>query len=119
MWKPAIPSCSSAGLPPLRGTFRGVCCDHINFFTSHTTAEAWASAHPEITGGILSQTRALEAARQISAQLLRLSESELAGVDERERRLVLRPDQASPLARRVGAPGGRGRAIEELGSLHR
>ena len=49
-----------------------VCCGHINFFTSHITAAAWASAHPEITGGILSQTRALEVAEQIFGQLLHL-----------------------------------------------
>jgi hypothetical protein len=48
-----------------------VCCGHINFFTSHITAAAWASAHPEITGGILSQSRALETGRQIFGALLR------------------------------------------------
>ena len=47
-----------------------ICCDHMNFFTSQATAEAWASAHPEITGGILSQSRALEVGEQIFGQLL-------------------------------------------------
>ena len=47
-----------------------ICCDHMNFFTSQATAEAWASAHPEITGGILSQNRALEVGEQIFGQLL-------------------------------------------------
>jgi hypothetical protein len=47
------------------------CCGHVNFFTSHTTAAAWASAHPDITGGILSQARALETGRHIFGQLLR------------------------------------------------
>jgi hypothetical protein len=42
----------------------------MNFFTSQATAEAWASAHPEITGGILSQSRALEVGEQIFGQLL-------------------------------------------------
>jgi hypothetical protein len=43
----------------------------MNFFTSHSTAQAWASAHhPEITGGILSQSRALEVGEQIFGQLL-------------------------------------------------
>jgi hypothetical protein len=42
----------------------------MNFFTSHTTAAAWARAHPEITGGILSQRRALEIGQQIFGQLL-------------------------------------------------
>ena len=50
----------------------------MNFFATHSTAEAWASAHPEITGGILSQARALEVAEQIFGQLLRLSQSGLA-----------------------------------------
>jgi hypothetical protein len=47
------------------------CCGHINFFTSHATAAAWASAHPEIIGGILSQARALQTGQQIFGQLLR------------------------------------------------
>jgi Alkylmercury lyase len=47
-----------------------VCCEYINFFASHTSAEVWASAHPEITGGILSQDRALEVGEQIFGQLL-------------------------------------------------
>ena len=60
------------------GPSAAICCDHVNFFTTHSTAEAWASAHPEITGGILSQARAVEVAEQIFGQLLRLSESGLA-----------------------------------------
>jgi hypothetical protein len=59
------------------GPSAAICCDHINFFTTHSTAEAWASAHPEITGGILSQARALEVAEQIFGQLLRLSDCAL------------------------------------------
>ena len=47
------------------------CCGHMNFFTSQTTATAWATAHPEVTGGILSQGRALAVAQQIFGQLLR------------------------------------------------
>jgi hypothetical protein len=53
------------------GPSAAVCCGHMNFFTTHSTAEAWASAHPEITGGILSQARALEVANQIFGHLLR------------------------------------------------
>ena len=52
------------------GPSAAICCEHINFFTSHSTAAAWASAHPEITGGILSQNRALEVSEQIFGQLL-------------------------------------------------
>ena len=47
-----------------------ICCDHMNFFTSQAAAEAWATAHPEITGGILSQNRALDVGAQIFGQLL-------------------------------------------------
>jgi hypothetical protein len=57
---------SSAGEGPSAAT----CCGHMNFFTSHATAAAWARAHPEITGGIVSQGRALEVGRQIFGQLL-------------------------------------------------
>jgi hypothetical protein len=53
------------------GPSAAICCDHMNFFSAHSTAEVWASAHPEITGGILSQARALEVANQIFGQLLR------------------------------------------------
>ena len=60
------------------GPSAAICCDHVNFFTSHSTAEAWVTAHPEITGGILGQARSLEVAEQIFGQLLRLSESGLA-----------------------------------------
>jgi hypothetical protein len=52
------------------GPSAATCCRYMNFFTSHTTAAAWASAHPEITGGILSQGRALEVGQQIFGQLL-------------------------------------------------
>ena len=52
------------------GPSAAICCEHINFFTSHSTAAAWASNHPEITGGILSQNRALEVSEQIFGQLL-------------------------------------------------
>lgn len=52
------------------GPSAAICCGHMNFFTSHTTAAVWASAHPEITGGILSQGRALEVGQQTFGQLL-------------------------------------------------
>jgi hypothetical protein len=48
-----------------------VCCGYMNFFTSHAAAAAWASAHPQITGGILSQAKALEVGQRIFGQLLR------------------------------------------------
>ncbi len=53
------------------GSSATVCCGHMNFFTSHATAAAWANSHREVTGGILSQGRALEIGQQIFGQLLR------------------------------------------------
>jgi hypothetical protein len=52
------------------GPSAAICCGNMNFFTSHATAAAWADAHPEITGSILSQVRALETGQQIFGQLL-------------------------------------------------
>lgn len=48
-----------------------LCCGHINFFTSHATAAAWAGTRPGIAGGILSQARAYEVGRQTFGPLLR------------------------------------------------
>ena len=36
-----------------------MCCGYMNFFGTRASAEAWASAHPEITGEILGQAAAL------------------------------------------------------------
>jgi len=36
-----------------------LCCGYMNFFGTRASAEAWASAHPEITGEILGQAAAL------------------------------------------------------------
>jgi Alkylmercury lyase len=47
-----------------------VCCGYMNFFTSHASAAAWARSRPDITGGIISQAKALEVGQQIFAQLL-------------------------------------------------
>jgi len=52
------------------GPSAAVCCGYMNFFTSHAMAAAWASAHSEIAGGILSQRRALKVGQQIFGQLL-------------------------------------------------
>jgi hypothetical protein len=52
------------------GPSAAVCCGHINFFARHSAAAAWAAAHPEVTGGILDQDRALEVGEQIFGDLL-------------------------------------------------
>jgi hypothetical protein len=53
------------------GPSASVCCRYINFFPSRAAASAWAASHPEITGGILGQARALQAGIGIFGQLLR------------------------------------------------
>ena len=52
------------------GPSASVCCGYINFFGARTTAAAWAASHPEITGGILGQDRALQVGIGIFGQLL-------------------------------------------------
>jgi hypothetical protein len=52
------------------GPSASVCCGYMNFFASRAAASAWAASHPEITGGILGQARALEAGIGIFGQLL-------------------------------------------------
>jgi len=42
----------------------------VNFFISHTSAAAWAGAHPEVTGVILDQIHAEELGRRIFGSLL-------------------------------------------------
>jgi hypothetical protein len=53
------------------GPSAAICCSYINFFATSSGAAAWAKAHPEIDGGILSQARALEVGDQIFGRLLR------------------------------------------------
>ena len=52
------------------GPSASVCCGYINFFATGATATAWAASHPEITGGILGQARALQVGIAIFCQLL-------------------------------------------------
>jgi hypothetical protein len=52
------------------GPSASVCCGYINFFATRAAAAAWAAAHPEITGGILGQDRALQVGIGIFGQLL-------------------------------------------------
>lgn len=53
------------------GPSASVCCQYMNFFASRVAASGWAASHPEITGGILSQARALQTGIGIFGQLLR------------------------------------------------
>jgi hypothetical protein len=52
------------------GPSASVCCGYINFFATQAAATAWAASHPQITGGILSQDRALQLGIGIFGQLL-------------------------------------------------
>jgi len=53
------------------GPSASVCCGHMNFFATQAAASAWAASHPDITGGILHQARALQTGIDIFGQLLR------------------------------------------------
>ena len=53
------------------GPSASVCCGYMNFFATGAAAAAWAASHPDITGGILSQARALQVGIGIFGQLLR------------------------------------------------
>jgi Alkylmercury lyase len=52
------------------GPSASVCCGTMNFFATQAAALAWAASHPEITGGILGQARALQTGIGIFGQLL-------------------------------------------------
>ena len=52
------------------GPSASVCCEHVNFFATRAAAAAWAASHPEITGGIVGQDRALQTGIGIFGQLL-------------------------------------------------
>jgi hypothetical protein len=52
------------------GPSASVCCGYMNFFAIQAAAAAWAASHPEITGGILGQGRALQIGIGIFGQLL-------------------------------------------------
>ncbi len=52
------------------GPSASVCCGYMNFFATQAAASVWAAAHPEITGGILSQAHALQVGISIFGPLL-------------------------------------------------
>jgi Alkylmercury lyase len=52
------------------GPSGSVCCSYMNFFASRAAAAAWASSHPQITGGILRQRGALRIGIGIFGRLL-------------------------------------------------
>jgi hypothetical protein len=52
------------------GPSASVCCGYINFLATRATAAAWAASHPQITGGVFGQDRALQVGIGIFGQLL-------------------------------------------------
>jgi hypothetical protein len=52
------------------GPSAAVCCGSMNFFATRSNAEAWAAAHPHISGGFLTQDRAIRAGISIFGTLL-------------------------------------------------
>jgi len=52
------------------GPSASVCCGYINFFATRDAAATWAACHPEISGGILGQERALQIGIDIFGRLL-------------------------------------------------
>ena len=46
------------------------CCDYLNFFADHATAQAWTSTHPGILGQILNQAEAEDLATRLFQPLL-------------------------------------------------
>jgi hypothetical protein len=46
------------------------CCDYLNFFTDHASAQAWAAAHPDVPGQILDQVEAVGLATRLPQPLL-------------------------------------------------
>ncbi|WP_438272527.1 alkylmercury lyase family protein [Streptomyces bobili] len=47
-----------------------LCCDAVNFFTDHATAARWQQEHPEVSGQLVSQARAVEIGLQTFGLLL-------------------------------------------------
>ncbi|MCY0933916.1 alkylmercury lyase family protein [Streptomyces sp. H34-S4] len=52
------------------GPAETVCCDALNFFTSHASATTWSQQHPDVPGDIISHARAEELGRQTFGPLL-------------------------------------------------
>ncbi|WP_326793828.1 alkylmercury lyase family protein (plasmid) [Streptomyces sp. NBC_00841] len=52
------------------GPAAAVCCDALNFFTGRASAQQWQQAHPEISGQVVSQDRALQIGQQTFGPIL-------------------------------------------------
>ncbi|MFI5780845.1 organomercurial lyase [Nocardia sp. NPDC051570] len=54
-----------------QGPSADTCCNHLNFFTDHPSADTWAADHPAIPGQVLDLDQAHTLGNQIFANLLR------------------------------------------------
>jgi hypothetical protein len=70
-WNPAAAVVYAGRTGQCAGPSASVCCGYMNFFATRAAASAWAASHPEISGGILGQARALQTGIDIFGQLLR------------------------------------------------
>jgi hypothetical protein len=52
------------------GPSASVCCGYMNFFATRASSETWAASHPNVSGGILDQDRALQMGAGIFGRLL-------------------------------------------------
>ncbi|MFD7782198.1 organomercurial lyase [Streptomyces nojiriensis] len=68
-WEPAA-AVVFVGRREGTGPAAAVCCDALNFFAGHSSAEQWRSAHPEVRGEIVSQDHATQIGQQIFGPLL-------------------------------------------------
>jgi hypothetical protein len=69
-WDPATAVVYVGRAGGCAGPSASVCCGYINFFATRAAASAWAAFHPQISGGILSQARALQVGIGIFGPLL-------------------------------------------------
>ncbi|WP_330296907.1 alkylmercury lyase family protein [Streptomyces sp. NBC_00503] len=68
-WEPAD-SIVFIGRRAGEGPAATVCCDTLNFFTGHASAEQWRQEHPEVRGQAVGQDRAVQIAEQTFGPLL-------------------------------------------------
>ncbi|MGH3588671.1 MAG: alkylmercury lyase family protein, partial [Pseudonocardia sp.] len=68
-WEPAG-AVVFLGVEAAGGPSVDCCCDYVNFFTGVATAQAWAAAHPQVPGQILTRAQAVDLGDQLFGHLL-------------------------------------------------
>jgi hypothetical protein len=69
MWEPQA-AVVFVGRRDGTGPAAALCCDTVNFFAHHASAAQWQQEHPEVTGQVVSQARAVEIGQQTFGPLL-------------------------------------------------